>query len=103
MKLSDKPLELKKTVGEVIEALRANGLEKDAEQVQTQVAQIASFTSWSRGEVLSLDFGEWPALARRFAALMTGKSETAIPPPIAIVSESTPQAQDDPSRSGQTS
>lgn len=103
MKLSDKPLEIVQTLGEVIAKLRANGLEKDADELHNQMLQMASTTNWTRGELMALDFVDWPKLARRFAGLMAGKGEAEIPPQNAIVSESTPQAQDDPSRSGQTS
>ena len=92
MKLADKPLSLKQTLGEVIDSLRANGLIEDADQLQKQVQQVASFTSWSKAELLSLDFIEWPKLSRRFAELMTGESETAIPPPSASSSKPTAQA-----------
>lgn len=102
MKLSDKPLEIVETLGEVIEKMRANGLEQDANELHKQMLQMASTTNWTRGELMALDFVDWPKLARRFAGLMAGKGEAEIPPQSATVSDSMQQAQDDLSRSGQT-
>ena len=91
MKLADKPLALKQTLGEVIDSLRANGLVEDADQLQKQVQQIASFTNWTQADLRGLDFAEWPKLASRFAELMTGESKTAINPTTVTASAPTVQ------------
>lgn len=104
MKLADKPLDLKPvTVKAAIAAFERAGRAQDAQDMRAQIEMVADFTTWTADELLSLEFTEWPVLARQFAELMGGIRDRAINPPSATSSASLPVEPVAPSPAGQTS